>query len=159
MSLVSAFYDGPTGRMTMLADRDALAGLYFSNHKHGGPPREPAGESAVFAKTRAQLDRYFAGERFTFDLPLSLRGTQFQRDVWDILLTIPHGETRTYGWIAKKLALPDAARAVGAAVGQNRIGIIVPCHRVIGANGALTGFAGGLENKKFLLQLEGMLLV
>jgi methylated-DNA-[protein]-cysteine S-methyltransferase len=158
MTIVSEFYDGPTGRMTMLADESGLAGLYFRNHKHP-TPQAPAGVVAVFDKTKRQLDEYFAGKRSSFDLPLTMRGTQFQRDVWDWLLKIPHGETRTYGWIAKQLELPDAARAVGAAVGQNRISIIVPCHRVIGANGSLTGFAGGLENKKYLLRLEGLLLV
>jgi methylated-DNA-[protein]-cysteine S-methyltransferase len=107
-----------------------------------------------FAQAIEQLDRYFAGELTEFDLELDLRGTQFQKDVWNALLTIPYGETRSYGEIARQIGRPDRARAVGAANGSNPVSIIVPCHRVIGSDGSLTGYGGGLPRKRYLLDLE-----
>jgi len=110
---------------------------------------------APFGAVKRQLADYFAGRRRDFDLPLVLTGTDFQKRVWHALLTIPFGETRSYGWLARKIRRPTASRAVGAANGANPIPIIIPCHRVIGSNGALTGFGGGIEIKKFLLEHEG----
>lgn len=103
-----------------------------------------------------QLQEYFAGARSTFDLPFDMRGTAFQKQVWEQLLAIPYGETRSYGDIARRLGKPAANRAVGAANGRNPLSIVVPCHRVIGASGTLTGFAGGLDAKRVLLELEGI---
>ena len=108
----------------------------------------------AFADAVAQLEAYFAGDLLEFDLELDLIGTEFQRRVWAALLTIPYGETRSYGEIAQQIGSPGASRAVGLANGHNPIGIIVPCHRVIGANGSLTGYGGGLERKKQLLDME-----
>jgi methylated-DNA-[protein]-cysteine S-methyltransferase len=102
----------------------------------------------------SELDAYFSGKLTEFSVTLDIRGTDFQRNVWQILLQIPYGETRTYGWVAQKIGRPQASRAAGRAIGTNPLGIIVPCHRVIGSDGSLTGFASGLERKKFLLDLE-----
>jgi methylated-DNA-[protein]-cysteine S-methyltransferase len=110
--------------------------------------------TGVAAKVQRQLDEYFAGRRTTFDVPLSPAGTAFQRDVWNALLQIPYGETTSYGQLARKIGRPAAVRAVGAANGQNPIPIIIPCHRVIGGDGRLVGFGGGLNVKRFLLALE-----
>jgi methylated-DNA-[protein]-cysteine S-methyltransferase len=117
---------------------------------HGGWERN----DKAFSDAIDQLDAYFAGERREFDLELDLVGTNFQRRVWEALLTIPYGETRSYGYIAEQIGSPGAFRAVGLANGRNPIGIIVPCHRVIGANGSLIGYGGGLERKRTLLELE-----
>ena len=124
------------------------------------PPAQPEmgwirdDELPVLAEARRQLLAYFAGERTTFDLPLAARGTAFQRRVWDALIAIPYGTTRTYGQIAAEVGAPGAARAVGAANHDNSIAIVVPCHRVVGANGTLVGYAGGLDQKRALLDLE-----
>jgi methylated-DNA-[protein]-cysteine S-methyltransferase len=128
--------------------------VYFELHKHGGPPPAQAGAAAVLDEARRQLDAYFAGRRRHFELPLGPEGTPFQHRVWALLLGVPFGETVTYGWLALQLARPAAARAVGAAVGRNPLSIITPCHRVVGANGALIGFAGGLARKAWLLAHE-----
>jgi methylated-DNA-[protein]-cysteine S-methyltransferase len=111
-------------------------------------------DDSAFTEACGQLDEYFAGERTEFDLPLNPAGTPFQRRVWDALKTIPYGEIRSYGEIAEQIGRPGAARAVGLANGRNPISIVVPCHRVIGASGALTGYGGGLERKQYLLDLE-----
>lgn len=111
-------------------------------------------DPTAFEEAVSQLDRYFAGELQRFDLELDMQGTAFQRRVWDALLTIPYGQTRSYGEIAKQIGAPGASRAVGLANGHNPVGIIVPCHRVIGANGKMTGYGGGIERKKLLLGLE-----
>ncbi len=111
-------------------------------------------EHPILVETECQLNEYFAGRRQTFSVPLDMRGTPFQKDVWNALLAIPFGETRSYGQLAKQLGNPQATRAVGAANGRNPISIIVPCHRVIGSSGKLTGFAGGLDAKAHLLDLE-----
>ena len=116
-----------------------------------------AGDLPLLHEARAQLTEYFAGQRTAFDLPLDLRGADFQRAVWEALLAIPYGETRAYGDIAAAIGRPRAARPVGQAVGANPVGVIVPCHRVIGHDGRLTGFGGGLDLKRALLRLEGVL--
>jgi methylated-DNA-[protein]-cysteine S-methyltransferase len=141
----------PIGQLLLSGKEEALQGLYMAP----ATPR-PDWRSArePFAKAVEQLDQYFAGERVQFDLELDLLGTKFQQDVWNALLTIPYGETRSYGEIARQIGRPDRARAVGAANGSNPVSIIVPCHRVIGSDGSLTGYGGGLDRKRFLLDLE-----
>ncbi len=149
-------YQSPIGVLALAADDVALRGLSFENGKHGGPLADAQpGTNAIIDATRKQLDAYFAGRSKTFDLPLAPDGTDFQKRVWRALATIPFGETRSYGEIAGMIGARRAARAVGAANGRNPIPDIVPCHRVIGADGSLTGFGGGMERKHFLLALEG----
>jgi methylated-DNA-[protein]-cysteine S-methyltransferase len=143
-------YLSPIGAIEMHAEDGALVALTFT----GDDRAATAADDPVLAAARAQLDEYFAGERLDFNVKLDLRGSDFQRKVWDALLTIPYGETRSYGEIAKQIGRPDRARAVGAANGQNPLSIIVPCHRVIGADGSLTGYGGGLHRKRLLLDLE-----
>ena len=143
----------PVGELTLTADPDgALTGLYLPNH----PPDTHGWErdDALLEPARRQLTEYFAGERTEFDLELRPTGAPFQKQVWDALLRIPYGETASYGEIAREIGHPTAFRAVGAANGQNPIAIIVPCHRVIGSNGSLTGYGGGLPTKRALLDLE-----
>ena len=147
----------PVGELTLVADDRGLAAILWENDKPDrvrlGALRERA-DHPVLVETERQLGEYFAGERRTFDVPLSFAGTDFQKRVWAALLAIPFGETRSYGEIAHQLGTPGASRAVGAANGRNPISIIAPCHRVVGSTGKLTGFAGGLEAKAFLLGLE-----
>ena len=146
----------PIGKLALIADDVALRGVYFEQSRHGGPPENAKrGTNKIIDETRRQLDAYFAGRRKAFDLPLGAEGTAFQKKVWKALYRIPFGETRSYGDIAAQIGAPQASRAVGAANGRNPIPVIVPCHRVIGANGALTGFGGGMERKRFLLAFEG----
>ncbi|MEU1671433.1 methylated-DNA--[protein]-cysteine S-methyltransferase [Streptomyces roseifaciens] len=147
--------DSPYGPLTLVATDGRLCGLYMEGQRHR-PPRETFGEPdpAAFARAREQLEEYFAGSRTAFDLPLALAGTGFQRTVWNALLEIPYGETVSYGLLAARIGRPSAARAVGLANGKNPVGIIVPCHRVVGANGALTGYGGGLPRKQRLLDFE-----
>lgn len=114
--------------------------------------------SEITAMAAQELDEYFAGGRKTFDLPLLFVGTEFQEKVWNTLLEVPYGETRSYGWMAEMIGNPKAVRAVGRANGSNSISIFAPCHRIIGSNGSLTGYGGGLPAKKFLLELEGVKL-
>jgi len=145
----------PIGPLTLVASETALQELHFgvSGTDMSG------GLSPVLDRTVIQLESYFAGELIEFDLPLELRGTEFQRRCWLALATIPYGQTVSYGEQARRLGLgPAAARAVGAANGQNPLPIVLPCHRVIGADGSLTGFGGGLDTKRFLLEHEGALL-
>lgn len=153
-------YASPLGPMLLVMDDVALAGLYFLGQKHF-PPDLPAGaanaQDSLAQKALRQLDAYFQGERTAFDLPLSPQGTAFQRAVWDGLLAIPYGRTITYGELARQLGRPQSVRAVGAAVGRNPLSILIPCHRVIGADGSLTGYAGGLDRKRALLELENKL--
>lgn len=155
MSTTHTVIDSPLGELTVVATDDSLVGVYFDGHTHR-PHNAMFGHrvDTGFEETRRQLDEYFAGERTRFALPLAPRGDTFQRRVWSLLTEIPYGETRTYGDLARELGNPGAARAVGAANGRNPLGVIVPCHRVIGADGSLTGYAGGLERKRFLLGLE-----
>ena len=148
----------PVGALLVAGTEEALHFLSFpSGHKSFGPRPDWRQADAPFRAVAAQLEAYFAGELRRFDLPLSLSGTAFQRAVWETLATIPMGETRTYGQIAARLGRPQASRAVGAANGSNPLPIILPCHRVIGASGALTGFGGGLAVKEYLLRHEGVL--
>jgi methylated-DNA-[protein]-cysteine S-methyltransferase len=144
----------PLGPLRLFARGDELVGLFMRNHDPAF--REAVeGDVAVLRQTAEQLDEYFAGERRAFDLPLNAEGTGFQRLVWRTLYAIPFGVTCRYGDIARAIGRPSASRAVGAANGKNPISIIVPCHRVIGANGALTGYGGGMPAKKWLLAHEG----
>ena len=145
----------PIGQLLLIAEDDALCGLYM-NIERGWLPRVEIGprDDAALPEARLQLDEYFAGTRQVFDLHVRLHGTAFQRQVWDALMEIPFGQTRSYGEQARRIGAPDAPRAVGAANGQNPVSIIVPCHRVIGANGGLTGYGGGLDRKRALLELE-----
>ncbi|MFC3692465.1 methylated-DNA--[protein]-cysteine S-methyltransferase [Chenggangzhangella methanolivorans] len=147
----------PVGELTLAASGAGLAAILWENDR---PGRVPLGDMTrddrheTLAEASRQLGEYFAGRRTRFDLPLDFQGTDFQRDVWAALVAIPYGETRSYGEIARAVGRPDAVRAVGAANGRNPISIVAPCHRVIGASGKLTGFAGGLNAKAFLLELE-----
>lgn len=147
--------DSPYGPLTLVADDGVLRGLYMAGQRHR-PPEETFGErdETPFGAATDQLRAYFAGELKEFDLPLRLDGTDFQRSVWDQLCRIPYGEIRSYGELADALGNPKASRAVGLANGKNPIGIIVPCHRVVGANGSLTGYGGGLDRKQRLLDFE-----
>jgi methylated-DNA-[protein]-cysteine S-methyltransferase len=148
----SALLPSPIGSLHVTVEAGELTALYTAEHRlyaAAEPPRD-----ATFGAIREQLDEYFAGARATFALPLRERGTPFERAVWARLRTIPFGETVTYGEIARELG--SSARAVGRANGRNRISIIVPCHRVVGANGSLTGYAGGIPTKQALLQHEGL---
>ena len=147
----------PVGALRLIASDSALVAVLWANEPPGRVPTEASEADAahpILAETERQLAEYFAGTRRAFDLPLEFRGTAFQRRVWTALLSIPFGETRSYGEIARQLGDAGASRAVGAANGRNPISIIAPCHRVIGQSGRLTGFAGGIENKAFLLDLE-----
>ena len=158
---VCATYDSPMGTMLLAASDRGLAGVWFVGQRHGpdssGWRADP--EHPVLRQAIAQLQAYFAGERQEFDLPLDLQaGTPFQQSVWDALRRIPRGGTTSYAELARRLGRPQAARAIGAAVGRNPVSVVVPCHRVLGTGGALTGYAGGLERKTALLQLEGALM-
>jgi methylated-DNA-[protein]-cysteine S-methyltransferase len=144
------------GDLTLVASGDALIGVYFPHH-WVKPAPETLGERVeatdpLIASTAGQLEEYLGGERTAFDLPTVLHGDEFQRRVWSVLEEIPYGETTSYGEIAARVG--DTAQAVGKAVGQNPLSIVVPCHRVVGKNGSLTGYAGGLKRKQFLLDLE-----
>jgi methylated-DNA-[protein]-cysteine S-methyltransferase len=154
-----ALYASPLGPMLLARTRTGLAGAWFMRQKdHPGEltaPQQP--DDPLLRRAVDQFKRYFAGGKDGFDLPLDLLGTPFQREVWEALLRIPPGTTQTYGAIARAVGTPDSARAVGAAVGKNPLGVIVPCHRVIGSDGSLTGYAGGLHRKTALLELEGVL--
>ncbi|MFF9281467.1 methylated-DNA--[protein]-cysteine S-methyltransferase [Streptomyces griseosporeus] len=147
--------DSPYGPLTLVAEDGVLCGLYMTDQRHR-PPEESFGtpDETPFAEAEEQLEAYFAGELKEFTLELRLNGTPFQRRVWEQLRTIPYGERRTYGELAAALGNPAASRAVGLANGRNPIGIIVPCHRVVGADGSLTGYGGGLERKQRLLDFE-----
>jgi methylated-DNA-[protein]-cysteine S-methyltransferase len=146
--------DTPIGPLGLVASDTGLQSVLFD----GGRIR-PEGTSPVLDEAASQLESYFAGELLEFDLPLELHGTDFQRRCWLALATIPYGQTVSYGEQARRLELgPESARAVGAANGQNPLPIVLPCHRVIGADGSLTGFGGGLHVKRFLLEHEGALL-
>jgi methylated-DNA-[protein]-cysteine S-methyltransferase len=149
--------DSPLGPMLLTGDRQFLTGLYLQGQKYYPPIgpdwiEDPTAEP--FTSTRIQLDEYFAGDRHCFDLPLAPIGTDFQHQVWQLLSHIPYGQTRSYCDLAQELGLPGGARAVGAANGRNPLSIVVPCHRVIAAGGGLTGYAGGLDRKQWLLNHE-----
>ena len=154
------YYDdmpSPIGVLRLVADKQGLREVRFAEPRHPrSTPTEwiAAREPLALAMARAQLQEYFAGERTAFDLPLHPLGTPFQRGVWRELARIPYGATASYGEIAERIENPAAVRAVGSANGRNPIPIVVPCHRVIGGDGSLTGFGGGLATKQFLLELE-----
>lgn len=153
----------PVGELTLTAENGALTGVWFAGHKGEGGSPVKAGWTRddavpVLRQARAELDEYFAGKRERFDVKLQPQGTEFQRAVWRELLKVRFGRTSTYGKLAAAVGKANAARAVGAAVGANPISIIVPCHRIIGRDGSLTGFGGGLDRKTALLKLEGVLL-
>ncbi|WP_412068924.1 methylated-DNA--[protein]-cysteine S-methyltransferase [Rubrivirga sp. IMCC43871] len=150
-----ATLDTPLGPLTLASDGAALTAATFDPDRLG-PEAEDihGGADTVLDVASAQLAAYFAGEAVAFDVPLALGGTPFQERVWAALCAIPHGETLSYGALAARLGMPGAAQAVGAANGQNPAAVVVPCHRVVGADGALVGYAGGLERKRALLALE-----
>ncbi|WP_048440582.1 methylated-DNA--[protein]-cysteine S-methyltransferase [Caenimonas sp. SL110] len=160
-SIVRANYQSPLGPMTIAATAQGIAGVWFEGQRHmpdcsGWKLQQ---DHPLIAQAIAQLDEYFNGGRAQFDLPLDLQhGTAFQQSVWQALLRIPSGGTTSYGLLSQSIGKPAAVRAVGAAVGRNPVSIVVPCHRVLGADGSLTGYAGGLERKSALLQLEGAAL-
>jgi methylated-DNA-[protein]-cysteine S-methyltransferase len=145
-------YDSPIGRLTLLGGPDALTAIHFPGRL--GRLSDDARDAAGFAGALRQLDEYFAGERRAFDLPLRLDGSDFERAVWRELLRVPYGETTTYGDLARAVGRPGEAREVGTAVGRTPIPIVVPCHRVVGSDGSLTGYGGGLDRKRALLDLE-----
>lgn len=149
-------FSSPVGRLRLHGTDTVLTGVFMEMH-HGKPLAKPAAvrDAAPFRGARQQFEEYFAGERREFSLVLDMNGTDFQRRVWGALREIPYGRTISYGELARRIGNPGAVRAVGLANGRNPISIIVPCHRVIGADGTLTGYGGGLDRKKFLLDLEG----
>jgi methylated-DNA-[protein]-cysteine S-methyltransferase len=160
----------PVGELLLTASDTALTGVYFPTSRRGPPPThradwtEDAGQAPtgptgeMLARATLQLNEYFAGQRTTFDLPLEAMGSVFEHRVWKALRSIPYGTTTSYGDVAKRMGDPSATRAVGSANGKNPIPIIIPCHRVLGANGDLTGFGGGLDRKRWLLEHEGVLM-
>ena len=158
----TTFYESPIGRMLLAADDAGLTGLWFEGQKYFARCLDRETEEKelpVFAEAKRWLDIYFSGKEPDFTPPLHFTGTDFQKEVWEILCAIPYGQTMTYGAIADRLAKKRglsrmSAQAVGGAVGHNNLSIIVPCHRVVGSDGSLTGYAGGIERKTFLLNLE-----
>ena len=144
------FYDTPVGKLCIGEENDSITRVTWSKV----PQEYIQEETELILNCKIQLEEYFAGNRKQFDLPLAPKGTDFQKRVWKALTDIPYGETRTYGEIATAVGSPKAARAVGMANNKNPIGIIVPCHRVVGADGKLVGYAGGMEKKEWLLNLE-----
>jgi len=147
----------PIGEIVLTSDGAALTGLYFEGQKHApqvGPHWRHDDLATPFARAREQLEAYAEGRLREFDLPLALAGTPFQRRVWDALRGVAHGETISYAQLAHRIGAPTAVRAVGAAVGRNPVSVIVPCHRIVGSDGSLTGYAGGLDRKRALLELE-----
>jgi len=157
MLLSYKYINSPVGQLKLVANENALVAVLWDNEN---PKRVRLAEliedvsHSILLNTQQQLSEYFSGQRKVFDIPLDFEGTDFQKQVWSALLTIPYGETRSYKQIAQQLGNEKAVRAVGAANGKNPISIIAPCHRVIGAGGALVGFAGGLDKKEILLSLE-----
>jgi methylated-DNA-[protein]-cysteine S-methyltransferase len=163
MTTLYAYHPSPVGPLLLVGHRrpdgrTALSRVLMQDQKHAIPVgADWTQDPDAFTEAGRQLDEYFAGERTAFELPLDPSGTPFQLGVWEQLRSIPQGTTATYGDIAARVGRPHASRAVGAAIGRNPIGIIVPCHRVVGSGGALTGYAGGIERKVTLLTLEGVL--
>src|SRR3954454_5613775 len=153
--LIYTTVDSPIGELLLLGDGEVLHGLYMQAGRKPMRinPRWQRDDEA-FGEVRRQLDGYFSGALSSFDIPMHLEGSAFQRTVWHALTEIPYGETISYGELARRIGRPELARAVGTANGQNPIAVIVPCHRVIGANGKLVGYGGGLDNKRRLLELE-----
>jgi methylated-DNA-[protein]-cysteine S-methyltransferase len=149
-------HNSPLGNLIVATTELGLCGLYFERHQHikGKDKWNLQPQHALLQRAINQLDDYFKGMRRTFDLPLDMRGTPFQQKIWRALFHIEYGHTSSYLAQAQHHGISNAARAIGAAIGRNPICIVVPCHRIIGSNGALTGYAGGIENKRFLLSLE-----
>jgi methylated-DNA-[protein]-cysteine S-methyltransferase len=159
MTIRHAVIDSPLGALTLVADAEALTGVYFRHHWYRPAadafgPRVDADSDGLLATARAQMTEYLAGTRTDFDLPISPHGDDRQHRVWKMLTAIPYGQTVTYGELAAALADGTTAQEVGQAVGRNPLCIVVPCHRVVGHNGQLTGYAGGLSRKQYLLELE-----
>jgi len=147
--------DSPIGPLTLMARDGRLTHLVMEDQAHAvAPPPGSRRDDDVFAEVASQLDEYFAGQRTSFDVPMTLEGTDFQRRVWAELCAIPYGETISYGELARRVGSPKASRAVGSANGRNPVAVIVPCHRVIAADGSLGGYGGGLDRKVHLLGLE-----
>ncbi len=146
--------DTPIGAIRMTSDGTSLTGLYLEGEGDCRAGEGRRDDAEPFARAREQLAAYFRGELTRFDLPLAAEGTEFQREVWEELRRIPYGTTVSYGEVARRLGRPNSCRAVGLANGRNRLPIVVPCHRVIGADGSLTGYGGGLPRKRALLELE-----
>lgn len=151
--MISIVHDSPVGPLTLISDGEALAHCEFENPRYGYEAA-PAGRDKILDLARRELDLYFAGKLKTFRVRVAPRGTPFQQRAWAALQKIPYGVTRSYGQQAAAIGSPQASRAVGLANGRNPVAIIIPCHRVIGANGSLTGYGGGMERKQFLLGLE-----
>jgi methylated-DNA-[protein]-cysteine S-methyltransferase len=152
---ITTTLDSPIGVLTLTASAGRLTGVFMDGQRHVPQPvSERFRNEAWFADIADQLDAYFSGDLLAFDVPLQLEGTEFQRRVWSHLRQIPYGETISYGELARRVGSPGAARACGLANGRNPVSVIVPCHRVIGADGRLTGYGGGLERKAWLLGLE-----
>jgi methylated-DNA-[protein]-cysteine S-methyltransferase len=159
MNIRHAVIESPLGELTLVAEGDALRGLYFRHHWHRPSddtmgPRVDAQSDKLLSKAQTQLTDYLAGRRHGFSLPTRLHGDETQQRIWDLLSTIPYGETVTYAELATAIATGITPREVGQAVGRNPLSIVIPCHRVIGKNGQLTGYAGGLKRKQLLLELE-----
>jgi methylated-DNA-[protein]-cysteine S-methyltransferase len=157
MTATHTTIDSPFGELTLVARGGVLSGLYFPGHWYMPDPNAFGVRSdRGFEQARRQLAEYFAGERTGFELETAIAGNEFQRRVWELIDRVPYGRTTTYGELARELGdEPTLARKVGGAVGRNPLSVIVPCHRVVGKDGKLTGYAGGLERKRFLLELEG----
>lgn len=151
--MISAVHQSAVGPLTLISNGRALTHCEFENPRYAYEA-QPPGNDKIIDKTRRELDAYFEGKLKVFTVPVTPEGTAFQRAVWNALLTIPYGVTKSYAQQAQAIGNPKAMRAVGLANGRNPIAIIIPCHRVIGANGSLTGYGGGMERKKFLLDLE-----
>ena len=158
-----AHYDSPLGGITLASDGDALIGLWFDGQKYYADALDTDHEEKelpIFEQTKKWLDIYFSGKSPDFTPPLNMKTTEFRKAVWEVMLTIPYGKTMTYGEIAEQIAKRNgikrmSAQAVGGAVGHNSISLIIPCHRVVGTDGSLTGYAGGIQNKEKLLEMEG----
>lgn len=153
LALPYAVVGSPVGPLTLLADGAALAGLYLQDQRHR-PDLTGRRDDDLLPDVRRQLDEWFAGSRTHFDVEISLQGTEFQRSVWSALQAVPYAETCSYADLAREVGRPAATRAVGLANGRNPVSIVVPCHRVVGASGSLTGYGGGLERKAWLLDHE-----
>ncbi|EGU45900.1 MULTISPECIES: methylated-DNA--[protein]-cysteine S-methyltransferase [Vibrio] len=151
------YYDSPLGTVTLQANEQGLLGVWFETHTTKPEDLGIQEDSfPIFQSVKEQLERYFAGDAVQFDVPIAAKGTPFQQSVWHALTTIPYGETWSYAQLADAIGNPKAVRAVGLANGKNPVSVIVPCHRVIGKNGKLTGYAGGIERKQRLLTIEGI---
>jgi methylated-DNA-[protein]-cysteine S-methyltransferase len=152
------YYDSPHGRMLLVSSENAVTAVYFVGQKYAATPQKDwrrDRDLAALRQARRELDEYFAGKRRRFDVSLAPEGTPFQRAVWKAIAAVEFGKTITYGELAKRAGRPGSARAAGAATGRNPISVIVPCHRIVGSDGSLTGYAGGLKKKQALLKLEG----